>query len=222
VTWLEVHPVVVVLAAAITAALVIAWAWHRWIRAASAAVLERELDREDPTITLEIHHERASSDVAAGSDEGPDLLCMPGALHGPEEQDAGKDDLVPERAQDTSGTPVPAVRMTPAQRRRAVHKGRIPRDLPGPAAAAAMSPGQATSSGVRAGELHFSRERILSATEAAELSAAEWLLSDADRIREDESRRAREDLEAAVNEAYAEASAGFAALEATDWLALAA
>jgi hypothetical protein len=214
VTWLEVHPVVVVLAAAITAALVIAWAWHRWIRAASAAVLERELDREDPTITLEIHHERASSDVAAGSDEGPDLLCMPGALHGPEEQDAGKDDLVPERAQDTSGTPVPAARMTPAQRRRAVHKGRIPRDLPGRP--------QPVTRGAPAGELHFSRERILSATEAAELSAAEWLLSDADRIREDESRRAREDLEAAVDEAYAEASAGFAALEATDWLALAA
>lgn len=151
-----------------------------------AAALEAHLDAHDPT--LEVHHETLR-DLRPADLAGPDPDEGSGvAASSPSLPADGADDLAASRAhlpgpgdadRDADmGTRLPvspgsSVRLTPAQRRRAVHKGRIPREevmphsyaedrvsrqhknLPGPAGELAV-----LTDGRRAGELHQHHERL--------------------------------------------------------------
>jgi hypothetical protein len=96
-------------------------------------------------------------------------------------------------------------RLTPAQRRRALHKGRLPRNLPG--AASMPAPG--------AGEHHERTPRTLL---DAELETSAWVAYDRNRTREEAAARFWSDLAAERDAAYEQWWSGFARLERTQWV----
>lgn len=190
--------VVLVLFAALVAFII--WAARRWL---ATRTDQAEFDADlDETSILELTHDEMAGPMALPDDEA----AVP-ALRGP--ADASERDPLLEQGPPVLVLPGGAD-LTPKQRRRAVHKGRIPRDLPAPTGRMPAP---------RGGE---STERLISGILAAELDAGRWLAAEADRAREEETLRERAELDARIDEAYRVVGAGFADLEARNWLELAA
>ena len=117
--------------------------------------------------------------------------------------DAGPDEdtqVVPDRG-DEGGRPVDGGRppvLTPRQRRRAVHKGRIPRDLPAPADRSYT--GKAPMVVMRRGG--ESSERLLSPVLAAELETGRLVATMRDESRQAEAAAVWAEIGGLVDDAY--------------------
>jgi hypothetical protein len=193
-TWLELHRWYVVAACCVIVAAV-------WVQAARVlaghradqAEMDADLDALDP----------AKVPVLRPADLGrPDPV--PGARL------AAGTPAVP-AADDRAGAVDggPAAALTGKQRRRAIHKGRIPhpQNLPGPAPS-----GDFVVKHGRAGEIHHPRHERLVDVKA---DTANWL-------RQDDYHKFWDALWQDRTEAYAVWEAGFARLESVRWLELAA
>jgi hypothetical protein len=100
---------------------------------AGLAALQREIDAVEPELEPEPTEQETMDFLAAVRDDEPGEITGPFVI--------------------TTAEPSRVPRLTPAQRRRAVKKGRIPRDLPGPDGPLSLRAG-ALSGADRAGELH--------------------------------------------------------------------
>jgi hypothetical protein len=220
-TWLELHRWYVVAACCVIVAAV-------WVQAARVlaghradqAEMDADLDALDP----------AKVPVLRPADLGrPDPVPGARLAAGPPAVPAADD-----RAGAVDRGPAPA--LTARQRRRAIHKGRIPHpppvkgvmphgtqhvapeahiNLPGPVSdglAARTLPMSASASTSRAGEIHHPRHERLADVKA---DTANWL-------RQDDYHKFWDALWQDRTEAYAVWQAGFARLESVRWLELAA
>jgi hypothetical protein len=141
----------------------------------NAALLERQLDAQDTDLDLtEIHHETMR-----------DLRAQDGPAGGEDDQPADGEPV----PLDLPGPLAPAAPLTPKQRRRAVHKGRIPRDLP--ALASTPAPG--------GGENH---ERLIGGVLAAELETGRLLATMRDEARQAEAAAVWAEIGGLVDDAY--------------------
>jgi hypothetical protein len=201
-TWLELHRWYVfaaccVIVAAVWAQAVRVLAGHR----ADQAEMDADLDALDP----------AKVPVLRPADLGrPDPVPGARLAAGPPAVPAADD-----RAGAVDGGP--AAVLTAKQRRRAIHKGRIPhpQNLPGPVSdglAARRIPMSASASTSRAGEIHHPRHERLADVKA---DTANWL-------RYDDYYKFWAALAQDRRDAYAVWEAGFARLESVRWLELAA
>lgn len=199
--------VVLVLFAALVAFII--WAARRWL---ATRTDQAEFDADlDETRILELTHDETIP-VPMGGPPMDEIAAPVPVSVPPLREVPGRDPAVAAAAKSLTGP----------QRRRAVHKGRIPRDIPAPVSdrsAARTFPMSADASTSRGGE---STERLISGILAAELDAGRWLAAEADRAREEETLRERAELDARIDEAYRVVGAGFADLEARNWLELAA
>jgi hypothetical protein len=145
------------------------------IRRHNVALLDRQLDSQDTGLDLtEIHHETMR-----------DLRQADGPA-GPEDDEPADGEPVP---LDLPGSLAPAAPLTPKQRRRAVHKGRIPRDLP--ALASTPAPG--------GGENH---ERLIGGVLAAELETGRLVATKRDEARQAEAAAVWAEIGGLVDDAY--------------------
>jgi hypothetical protein len=203
-TWLELHRWYVVAACCVIVAAV-------WVQAARVlaghradqAEMDADLDVLDP----------AKVPVLRPADLGrPDPVPGARLAAGPPAVPAADD-----RAGAVDGGP--AAVLTAKQRRRAIHKGRIPhpqnsQNLPGPAANRDSESREPVRVGAdnRAGEIHHPRHERLVDVKA---DTANWL-------RQDDYHKFWDALWQDRTEAYAVWEAGFARLESVRWLELAA
>ena len=176
--WIGANPILAVLIAVVILILIIAGLALLFLRHDEGPAAERaELDAYlDETAHLELTHDETMRDLRQA--DGP---------AGPEDDQPADGEPVP---LDLPGPLAPAAPLTPKQRRRAVHKGRIPRDLPAPASTPA--PG--------GGENH---ERLISGVLAAELDAGRLVATMRDQTRQAEADEAWAEIRVLVDEAYA-------------------
>lgn len=237
-TWLDVagkNPWLTLAAALGLAALIACGFWGNAILRRREEEADFDADLDADTYVLELTHDETMRDLRP--EAGPGLYGEV-TTDGPEVPRALPDEVAPAEAPER-----PERDLTPKQRRRAVHKGRIPRDVsagrPGPdhgpgssrggtspltlnLPAPARQPSSPEVAGTAKAVGGESTERLISGILAAELDAGRWLAAEADRAREEETLRERAELDARIDEAYRVVGAGFADLEARNWLELAA
>jgi hypothetical protein len=164
------------------------------IRRHNVALMERQLDAQDTDLDLtEIHHETMrdlrQADGPAGGESPVPADGEPLPLDLPEVDDPPERRLLP---------PGGVAPLTPKQRRRAVHKGRIPRNLPG----SVEQTERIRADGVderRAGE---STERLIGGVLAAELETGRLVATMRDEAREAEAAAVWAEIGGLVDDAY--------------------
>lgn len=164
--WADTHPLLAILIALAILGVIILAAALRWLREPDLAQFNQEID--DYAYATEMCAVPEADLVGTGSDDSSDtdgLAPVAGAWVR-EDPDGAQD--VPGPVGSGAAVADFAAGLTPRQRRRAVHKGRIPRDFPG-----AAQPVPAVQN--RTGELH---ERIPSDDTADRLA---WTSDDFER-----------------------------------------
>jgi hypothetical protein len=174
--WIGANPILAVLIAVVVLILIIAGLALLLLRGEEGPAAERaELDAYlDETAHLELTHDETMRDLREA--DGP---------AGAEDDEPADGEPLP---LDLPGPLAPPAPLTPKQRRRAVHKGRIPRDLPGGGAPAPA-----------AGE---HQERLLSPVLAAELETGRLVAAMRDESRQAEATAVWAEIGGLVDDAY--------------------